>query len=702
MTQAPPSAAHPDALHALQTIFGYPAFRGPQADIVNTVIAGEDALVLMPTGGGKSLCYQIPSLVRPGVGIVISPLIALMKDQVDALRVAGVRAAALNSTLSAQGAREIEDALLRGDLDLLYVAPERLLLDRTLNLLDRADLALFAIDEAHCVSQWGHDFRPEYTGLGVLAERYPHVPRMALTATADDRTRDDIVRVLDLHGARTFISSFDRPNIQYRVTAKSSARTQLLDFIRTEHPGDAGIVYCLSRKSVEETAAWLCEQGLTALPYHAGLDARTRDLHQERFLREEGLIVVATVAFGMGIDKPNVRFVAHLDLPKSLEGYYQETGRAGRDGLPSTAWMAYGLADVVNVRRMLAQSTAPDDVKRVEGRKLDALLAYAESAACRRVGLLAYFGEDRAESCGNCDTCLNPPRTWDATRPAQMALSAAVRTGNRFGAQHLTDVLLGRDTPRIRALGHHQLPTYGVGKDHDEKTWRAVLRQLTALGYLTTDADGHGSLIATPQARTLLKGEVTLTLRDDPAPKKGAKAPRGAAQATLAPEDQALFDALRTTRLDLAREGGVPPYVIFHDATLKAMAEARPQTLAALGAISGVGERKLQQYGDRFLTVLQDAGAGTTPARPPPRPPRCSRRPPPSPPRPSRPWTATCSPNSSSCAPPSPARKAARRSRSFRTPPSTRSPRADLRRSTPSPPSAASVKRASPSTASGS
>ena len=603
------AAANPQALGILKSVWGYDEFRGVQADIVAAALAGDNALVLMPTGGGKSLCYQVPSLLRPGVGVIVSPLIALMKDQVDALRENGVRAAFLNSSLSVQAAREIEEALMAGELDMLYVAPERLLLPRTLDLLSRLELALFAVDEAHCVSQWGHDFRPEYQGLGVLQGRFPEVPRLALTATADERTRADIVRVLGLQDAHLFVSSFDRPNIQYRIqqkgAGKAGPKSELLDFIRAEHPGEAGIVYCLSRKSVEETAQWLSAQGLTALPYHAGLSARERSAAQERFIAEEGVIVVATVAFGMGIDKPNVRFVAHLDLPKSMEGYYQETGRAGRDSLPSTAWMTYGLADVVNVRRMLAQSDAPENVKRVESAKLDALLAYCETASCRRQVLLNYFGEDLPEPCGNCDTCLNPPKTFDATRPAQMALSAAIRTGNRFGAAHLTDVLIGNATERVRGLGHHQLPTFGVGKDVPERAWRNILRQLAALGYLTTDAAGHGSLIVSGKARPLLKGEETLWLREDvmiPQTTRKGRRERGAAPSGAA---GGLFEALRTLRLTLAREQQVPPYVIFHDATLREMAERKPDSLAVLGTISGVGSRKLAQYGEAFLEVLR-------------------------------------------------------------------------------------------------
>ncbi|XBV87174.1 DNA helicase RecQ [Deinococcus sonorensis KR-87] len=599
------------SLQVLQTVFGYDRFRHGQAEIVQTLASGGNALVLMPTGGGKSLCYQIPSLVRPGTGIVVSPLIALMKDQVDALRENGVRAAYLNSTLSPQEARDVETALLAGELDLLYVAPERLLLPRTIQLLDRTPLALIAIDEAHCVSQWGHDFRPEYQGLSVLPGYFPQVPRVALTATADDRTRADIVRVLELEGAPQFVASFDRPNLQYRVAQKASPKTQLLEFIRSEHPGDAGIVYCLSRNSVEQTAQWLAAQGVPALAYHAGLSVRERNAVQERFIREEGLVVVATVAFGMGIDKPNVRFVAHLDLPKSIEGYYQETGRAGRDGLPGTAWMVYGLQDVVNMRRMLAQSAAPPEIQRQESAKLDALLAYCETAKCRRSVLLSYFGEAREGGCGNCDTCLTPPTIWDATRPAQMALSAAVRTGNRFGAGHLIDVLRGNATERLTTLGHDRLPTFGVGKTLSETEWRSVFRQLTALGYLTTDAEGHGSLVATGRARGVLKGEEPVSLRAEaalPTRDERRRAARGQPHGA-----DPLFDALRTLRLSLAREHGVPPYVIFHDATLRAMIEAAPRTLAQLGAVSGVGQRKLDSYGEQFLAVLTGAELGAAP-----------------------------------------------------------------------------------------
>ena len=592
----------PDALHVLKSVFGYDAFRGPQADIVTHVADGQDALVLMPTGGGKSLCYQVPALMLPGTAVIVSPLIALMKDQVDALRQLGVNAAYLNSTLGADEARRVEQAFTRGELKLLYVAPERLVTDRFLDLMDRTRPSLFAIDEAHCVSQWGHDFRPEYLQLSVLAERYPGVPRVALTATADEATRLEMIEKLHLRRARQFLSSFDRPNIQYRVVEKNNALRQLLEFIRTEHPRDAGIVYCLSRKSVEETAAWLAAQGVTALPYHAGLGSDVRAAHQERFLRDDGVVMVATVAFGMGIDKPDVRFVAHVDLPKSLEGYYQETGRAGRDGLPSTAWMTYGLADVVAQRRLLERSAAPDHIRRVEARKLDALLAYAETADCRRRALLRYFAEEHGGACGNCDTCLNPAATWDATVPAQKVLSAAVRTGNRFGAGHLIDILHGKVTERVRALGHHQLSVFGIGTDLTEKQWRSVLRQLVALGYLTTDQAGHGSLIPTGRARAILKGEETVHLRVDP--EKPQKAAKRSGSAPVAAQDEELFTALRAVRAELAKAQGVPPYVIFHDATLKAMAEARPRTEAELAQVSGVGRAKLERYGERFLSVL--------------------------------------------------------------------------------------------------
>lgn len=591
--------------------FGYSDFRGRQAEIIQDVLAGNDALVLMPTGGGKSLCYQLPALLRSGVGVVVSPLIALMKDQVDALLQVGVKAAFLNSSLTALAARDVEQQLLNGDLDLLYVAPERLLMPRMLDLLEQSAIALFAIDEAHCVSQWGHDFRPEYIQLSRLAELFPAVPRVALTATADEMTRREIVEKLSLGRARQFVSSFDRPNIRYAVLDKQNAKQQFMNFYKTEHEGDAGIIYCLSRKSVDSTAAWLQKHGVNALPYHAGFSAALRQDHQERFLREEGIVMVATIAFGMGIDKPDVRFVAHLDLPKSLEGYYQETGRAGRDGLASSAFMTYGLGDVVSLRRMLESSNAPDMIKRIESQKLDKLLGYCESPRCRRQVLLDYFGETLAEPCGNCDTCLTPVETWDGTVAAQKALSAVYRTGQRFGAAHVIDVLLGKLTPRISSLGHDRVSTFGVGAELDEKQWRSVFRQLVALGFLSTDAEGYGSLTLAPPSAAVLKGETTVMFRRDPVQQQAVKATRRVS-IDLSSADNDLFMALRTLRADLAREQGVPAYVIFHDATLKQMAELKPKTLATLAAISGVGKTKLERYGQAFLDLILDL-AGDVP-----------------------------------------------------------------------------------------
>ena len=595
----------------LQSVFGYSEFRGRQGEIISGIIAGEDALVLMPTGGGKSLCYQIPAILRPGVGVVVSPLIALMKDQVDALLQVGVKAAYLNSSLSIPEARAIEQRLLNGDLDLLYVAPERLLTPQMLSLLEQAQVALFAIDEAHCVSQWGHDFRPEYIQLSRLAELFPQVPRIALTATADALTRREIVEKMSLEHAEHFVSSFDRPNIRYTVVDKQSAKQQFMTFYKSEYEGEAGIIYCLSRKSVDSTAVWLQKRGVNALPYHAGLSAATRQDHQERFLRDEGIVMVATIAFGMGIDKPDVRFVAHLDLPKSLEGYYQETGRAGRDGQPSGAFMTYGLGDVVSLRRMLAGSSAPEMVKRVESQKLDKLLGYCESPKCRRQMLLEYFGETLAEACGNCDTCLTPVETWDGTVVAQKALSAVYRTGQRFGASHVIDVLLGKQTPRISTLNHDQTSTFGVGTELDEKQWRSVFRQLVALAYLTTDADGYGSLKLAPLSAAVLKGQAEVQLRRDPVQQKPVKASKRAS-VQLSAADLDIFEGLRTLRSDLAREQGVPAYVIFHDATLKQMAELKPKTLSTLGAISGVGKTKLERYGQAFLDVILEL-AGDAP-----------------------------------------------------------------------------------------
>ena len=596
------------ARSVLKEVFGYAAFRGPQEEIVRHVAAGGDCLVLMPTGGGKSLCYQIPALLRPGTGIVVSPLIALMQDQVAALREAGVKAAFLNSSLSAADAAAAERGLAAGDYDLLYVAPERLLMPRFLQQLERlqasARLALFAIDEAHCVSQWGHDFRPEYMQLALLHERFPGVPRIALTATADRVTRAEIVQRLGLEDARLFVSSFDRPNIRYRIVEKANARAQLLAFLRAEHAGEAGIVYCLSRRKVEETAAWLAAEGVAALPYHAGMDAETRNRHQARFQREEGIVMVATIAFGMGIDKPDVRFVAHLDLPKSIEGYYQETGRAGRDGLPADAWMSYGLGDVVNQRRMIDASTAEPQFKRIAAAKLDALLGLCEASSCRRVRLLTYFDEASAP-CGNCDVCIEPPQVWDGTVAAQKALSCVYRTGQRFGAVHLIDVLLGKETERVLQWGHRELSTFGIGTELDDKVWRTVFRQLVAQGLLAVDHAGHGALKLTEASRAVLSGGQTVHLRQLQAGKPKAAAKRSTAGAAgFDPAAERLWQRLREWRAAIAKEHGLPAYVVFHDATLAELARSRPQTEAALAQISGVGTRKLERYGAALLELL--------------------------------------------------------------------------------------------------
>ncbi len=590
----------------LSSVFGYDQFRGQQQLIVETLVQGGNALVLMPTGGGKSLCYQLPALLMSGTTIVVSPLIALMKDQVDTLRALDIRAEYLNSSLSIEAQREVERDLKGGQLSLLYVAPERLLSADFLAILAQVPIALFAIDEAHCVSQWGHDFRPEYQKLGLLAECFAHVPRVALTATADDRTRSDIIEVLKLHDAPVFLSSFDRPNIHYQIVEKDNGRKQLLEFIRQQPEGSAGIVYCLSRKRVEDTAEFLQAQGLAAHAYHAGLTQQQRADAQEAFLLQEGQIVCATVAFGMGIDKPNVRFVAHLDLPKSLEGYYQETGRAGRDGLPSKVWMAYGLSDLINVRRMLNQSDAPAEIKRIEAGKLDALMAYCETAQCRRQVLLAYFGEQLDQPCGNCDICDQPPRTWDATVAAQKVLSAAIRSGNRFGSAHLIDIVLGNTTDKISQLKHDQLPTFGVGKDLSIAAWRNVMRQLVALGYLVPDDDRFGGLVATTQARLILTGQQRLELRElAEKPKTSGKKLRNTAALTDLPLDaQQRFLALRQLRTSLAQQQSVPPYVIFSDATLREMALADPIDPIGLRAISGVGDQKLARYGEAFLGAL--------------------------------------------------------------------------------------------------
>lgn len=554
----------------LKDTFGYQQFRHSQEQVISAVLKGEDALVLMPTGGGKSLCYQIPAIVREGVGVVISPLIALMHDQVDALSQLGVKAAYLNSSLDYEDEQEVERQLINNDLDLLYIAPERLTTPRMLSLLDQVPLALFAIDEAHCVSQWGHDFRSDYLQLTLIEERYPKVPRIALTATADARTRKEIISNLHLAEAQHFINSFDRPNIQYRITQKSNARQQLIDFINAEHKGDAGIVYCLSRNNVDKTASWLMNRGVNALPYHAGLSKEERSAHQQRFLREEGIVIVATIAFGLGIDKPNVRFVAHTDLPKSLEAYYQESGRAGRDGLPATAWMVYGLQDVVKLRQMMSDSVGDEMYKRVERQKLDAMLGLCEIVNCRRQALLAYFGDELKEPCGNCDTCLVPVETWDATEAAQKALSCVYRTGQRFGAGHLVDVLLGKDNARVQQFDHQQLSTYGVGKDLSANQWKSVYRQLIAREVLNVDAEGYGSIKLTESSRPVLLGEEKLFLRKDP-DQKIQKKDKNKSKIGLEGEDLALWEALRTHRKELADEQGVPPYVIFHDATLLEM-----------------------------------------------------------------------------------------------------------------------------------
>ena len=590
-------------LRVLRETFGHPGFRGPQEEIVGHMVAGGDALVLMPTGGGKSLCFQIPSLLREGTGVVVSPLIALMQDQVAALTLSGVRAAFLNSSQDAGTARAVERALLAGELDVLYVAPERLTTPRCLDLLARIRIALFAIDEAHCVSQWGHDFRPEYLQLSILHERFPDVPRIALTATADPQTRTEIASRLALQEARVFVSSFDRPNIRYTIVDKIDPRAQLLRFIREEHTGEAGIVYCLSRRKVDETAAWLAGQGVNAMPYHAGMDTEARSANQARFQREEGVVMVATIAFGMGIDKPDVRFVAHLDLPKSMEGYYQETGRAGRDGLPADAWMAYGLADLVLQRRLIEQSDASEEFKRVSGAKLDALLGLCETAACRRVRLLGYFGED-SRACGNCDTCLEPPQTWDATGEARKALSAIYRTGQRFGAVHLIDVLRGKGGDRVSRWDHDKLGVFGIGADLDEVAWRSVFRQLVALGFAHVDHEAHGALKLSPASRAVLKGEQSVEMRRVIARKKPVSTARASAAVTLTAGELGLFDRLKAWRGAEARSQAVPAYVVLHDSTLAQIARDRPRDLDALGGIGGIGAKKLEKYGPALLDLV--------------------------------------------------------------------------------------------------
>ena len=590
-------------LSLLNRVFGYPAFRGEQAAIIDTLAGGADALVLMPTGGGKSICYQIPALLRDGCAVVVSPLIALMQDQVSALKELGIAAAFLNSSLDGATAAQVERDFARGALKLLYVAPERLLTPRFLESLDAADVSLFAIDEAHCVSQWGHDFRPEYLGLSVLHERYPQIPRIALTATADAATRAEILHRLALDDARVFVASFDRPNIRYRVSEKTEPRRQLLDFL-AGHPGEAGIVYCSTRKKVEETAAALSQAGFSALPYHGGMDNETRRRHQERFLREDGVIMVATLAFGMGIDKPDVRFVAHLDLPRSVEGYYQETGRAGRDGEPAEAWMAWGLQDVVTQRRFIDEGEAEDTHKRIAHAKLDALVGLAEAASCRRVALLSYFGE-ASQPCGNCDICLNPPTLWDATEAAQKALSAVYRTGQRFGAGHVIDVLLGKTTEKIDRFGHAELSVFGIGASLDDKRWRAVLRQLVVRGLLEVDHTAYGALKLTAAARPVLKGETTVMLRPlETRPSKKKTRLASSSGAGVHDDEDPLFLSLRAWRRETANEKGVPAYVILHDATLREIVARRPSTLDELGEISGLGTKKLEAYGEAVLAVV--------------------------------------------------------------------------------------------------
>ena len=596
------TASQNSALHVLQSVYGYEAFRNQQADIVDHVILGGDALVLMPTGGGKSLCFQVPALVREGTAIVISPLIALMQDQVMALRQNGIKAAFLNSSLNGMEVNEVENQLINGELELLYIAPERLMMPRMLQLLDNAPLSLFAIDEAHCVSQWGHDFRPEYIKLTVLHERFPDTPRVALTATADGPTQREIIERLSLHNARVFNDGFDRPNIRYRITEnQGTARENLLRFILNEHEGEAGIVYCLSRKKVDEIALWLSGKGMTALPYHAGMSNEQRQQHQERFLREDGVIIVATIAFGMGIDKPDVRFVAHLNLPKSIEAYYQETGRAGRDGQAADAWMAYGLQDVITLRQMQGNSGAEESRKRLEQHKLDAMLGLCELTTCRRQALLRYFDDDYDHACGNCDNCLTPPETWDATVAAQKALSCVYRTGQRFGVSYLVDVLLGKENERISQFGHDKISTYGIGKELNNTEWRTLYRQIIARGLLRVDVEGHGSVQLTDTARPILKGESQLTLRKMV---KASKNERRKAKTYSGTGNAVLWEALRDHRKVLATEQEIPAYMIFHDATLAEMAERQPQTLEQLSRVSGVGESKLAKYGEGFLEVI--------------------------------------------------------------------------------------------------
>lgn len=589
--------------HILQSVFGFSDFRAPQNEIIDTIIKGGDALVLMPTGGGKSLCYQIPAIIREGCGVVISPLIALMQDQVSAMQLLGVKVAFLNSTLDPRTAQEIAKALQNDELDLLYIAPERLNQARTLQLLSQSKIALFAIDEAHCVSQWGHDFRADYLKLSMLHELFPQIPRIALTATADARTKEEILFRLQLQDARQFIAGFDRPNIRYRITLKQNAKTQLLKFLKLDHPSDAGIIYCLSRKKTEDIADWLRGQGFNALPYHAGLSSQTRSNHQARFLREEGLIIVATIAFGMGIDKPDVRFVAHLDLPKTIESYYQETGRAGRDGQPANAWMIYGLQDVIKLRQMMEGSDGSEEHKRAEQHRLNAMLGLCEITSCRRQTLLSYFGEDLEQPCGNCDSCLEPVETWDGTEAARMALSAAYRTEQRFGVNHLIDFLRESNSDKIFQFGHQKLPSYGIGKGIDSNQWRSVFRQLVARGYMSVDLERYGALRLEEKCRPLLRGEASIQLRRD----IKQKTVRRQTKTPLASEiDVALWEALRECRRLFAEELGVPPYVIFHDSSLQEMCIMLPRDIQEFGLINGVGERKMEKYGPAFMHIIAE------------------------------------------------------------------------------------------------
>ncbi len=593
------------ATEILKTTFGFQQFRPSQEKIIDELLKGQDCLVLMPTGGGKSLCYQIPALVREGTGIIVSPLIALMQDQVDALKQLGVNAAFLNSSLEYKEATEVEQDLVKGNLDILYVAPERLLTERMMRLLDNARLSLFAIDEAHCVSQWGHDFRPEYQRLKSIHTRYPDVPRIALTATADQRTREEIISQLQLEQAKVFIDSFDRPNIHYAISDGANSKQRLWTFLSQNHSDDAGIVYCLSRKKVDAVAEWLRDQGRVALPYHAGLSADVRQENQRRFLREEGVIIVATIAFGMGIDKPDVRFVAHLNLPKSIEAYYQETGRAGRDGLPANAWMAFGLQDVITLRQFSQNSNANETHKRVEHHKLEAMLGLCELVSCRRHALLEYFDEETKDACGNCDNCLRPPpQKWDASQASQMALSCVYRTEQRFGVNYIVDILLGKEDDRIQRNGHHQLSTFGIGKQFSTAEWRVMMRQLIALGFLEIDIERHGALRLTEKCRPILRGEQTLQLRKMEKQEKQASSNKKGKRA-IRPQDEVLWEALRALRLSLAEKAGVPPYVIFHDATLQEMLRERPDTLKAMSNITGVGEQKLARFGKLFINEIK-------------------------------------------------------------------------------------------------